>query len=65
MALFAHPAFVLSAPVVYSLIVPLAPLDAWITLYQQPCFRVSGDAAAYPAGLKERRRNLRDEVGGR
>ena len=35
-------AYVLSAPVIYSLIVPLVLLDAWITLYQQVCFRVYG-----------------------
>ena len=35
-------AYVLSAPVTYSLIVPLMLLDAWITLYQQVCFRVYG-----------------------
>jgi hypothetical protein len=35
-------AYVLSAPVIYSLIVPFALLDAWITLYQQVCFRVYG-----------------------
>lgn len=29
----------LTAPVVYSLVVPMALLDAWVTLYQAICFR--------------------------
>jgi hypothetical protein len=34
----------LTAPVVYSLVVPIAFLDLWITLYQTVCFRVYGIA---------------------
>ncbi|MFA6279479.1 MAG: hypothetical protein WC612_01620 [Bdellovibrionales bacterium] len=33
---------VLVAPVIYSLIVPLALIDVWTTLYQHLCFRVYG-----------------------
>jgi hypothetical protein len=33
---------VLTAPLVYSLILPLALLDLWATLYQQLCFRAYG-----------------------
>jgi hypothetical protein len=33
---------VFTAPVVYSLIVPIVLLDAWITVYQSICFRVYG-----------------------
>lgn len=32
----------LTAPLSYSLIVPLALMDAWITLYQHACFRIYG-----------------------
>ncbi|MGO4872626.1 MAG: hypothetical protein ACLPGW_18815 [Roseiarcus sp.] len=32
--------FVLTAPVIYSLIVPLVLIDAWASLYQAICFRV-------------------------
>jgi hypothetical protein len=32
----------LTAPLIYSMIVPLALLDLWITLYQAICFRVYG-----------------------
>ena len=34
----------LSTPFVYSLIIPLALLDAWVTLYQSICFRAWGIA---------------------
>lgn len=34
--------YVLTAPLIYSLIVPLVLLDAFITLYQQVCFRIYG-----------------------
>ena len=34
----------LSTPLVYSLILPLALLDAWVTLYQSICFRAWGIA---------------------
>ena len=35
-------ASLLTAPLVYSLVVPFALLDAWITLYQAICFRAWG-----------------------
>jgi hypothetical protein len=34
----------LSAPLVYSMIVPIALLDLWISVYQSICFRVYGVA---------------------
>lgn len=34
----------LTAPVIYSMIVPVALLDLWISLYQAICFRVYGIA---------------------
>lgn len=33
---------VLTAPLVYSLLLPIALLDLWATLYQHVCFRVYG-----------------------
>jgi hypothetical protein len=33
---------ILAGPVIYSMIVPLALLDAWATLYQHICFRAYG-----------------------
>lgn len=33
---------VLVAPVIYSMIVPMAVLDLWVTLYQHVCFRAYG-----------------------
>ena len=33
-------ATLLSAPLVYSMIVPIALLDLWISVYQSICFRV-------------------------
>ncbi|SMH50823.1 hypothetical protein [Maritimibacter sp. HL-12] len=39
-----RPAVVLSAPVIYSLILPLALVDLWVTLYQRICFPVYGIA---------------------
>jgi hypothetical protein len=39
-----HPLSVLSAPVIYSLIVPIALLDVWITVYQRLCFPLYGIA---------------------
>jgi hypothetical protein len=33
---------VLTAPVIYSLIVPLAALDVWVTIYQWICFPIYG-----------------------
>jgi len=35
---------VLTAPVIYSLIVPVALLDLWVSVYQAVCFRVYGIA---------------------
>ena len=35
-------AFILSAPVIYGMIVPLVFLDLGVTLYQQVCFRIYG-----------------------
>lgn len=34
--------YVLVAPVIYSVIVPLAFIDLWVTLYQHVCFRAYG-----------------------
>ncbi len=34
----------LTAPVVYSMVIPIALLDAWISLYQAVCFRAYGVA---------------------
>lgn len=34
--------FVLTAPVIYSLILPFALVDLWVSLYQAVCFRVYG-----------------------
>ncbi|HEY7293256.1 MAG TPA: hypothetical protein VH583_25700 [Vicinamibacterales bacterium] len=36
------PLSLLTAPVIYSLIVPIAIVDAWITAYQYLCFRAYG-----------------------
>lgn len=38
----AHPLSILSAPVIYSLIVPVVLLDLWASLYQAVCFPVYG-----------------------
>lgn len=38
----ARPLVVLSAPVIYSLIIPFAIVDVWTSLYQAVCFRVYG-----------------------
>jgi hypothetical protein len=38
----AHPLVVLTAPVIYSLIVPLVLLDLFVTIYQAICFPVYG-----------------------
>jgi hypothetical protein len=35
-----NPLNLLSAPLIYSLIVPIAILDAWLTVYQCVCFRL-------------------------
>lgn len=37
-----RPLNLLAAPVIYSMIVPIALLDAWITLYQWLCFPLFG-----------------------
>ena len=34
-----RPVVVLTAPVIYSLIVPMMLVDAWVSLYQAICFR--------------------------
>ncbi len=36
----APPAIIISAPIIYGMIIPLALLDLTITLYQQICFRI-------------------------
>ena len=38
----AAPAVVLTAPVIYSLIIPLAIADMWVSAYQAICFRAYG-----------------------
>ena len=38
------PMTIVTAPVIYSLIVPVALLDLWVTLYQAICFRAYGIA---------------------
>jgi hypothetical protein len=38
------PLTLITAPVIYSLIVPVAVLDLWVTLYQAICFRAYGIA---------------------
>lgn len=38
----ARPLVALSAPIIYSLIIPFAVVDAWVSLYQAICFRVYG-----------------------
>ncbi|MBA3069478.1 MAG: hypothetical protein FP825_13485 [Hyphomonas sp.] len=38
----ARPLVALSAPVIYSLIIPFAIVDAWVSIYQAICFRVYG-----------------------
>jgi len=38
----ASPATILSAPVIYSMIIPLALLDLWASLFQMLCFRAYG-----------------------
>lgn len=37
-----HPLNILSAPVVYSLLVPFVLLDLWVSLYQAICFPIYG-----------------------
>ena len=38
----ASPAVVLTAPVIYSLIIPFVVMDLWVSAYQAICFRVYG-----------------------
>lgn len=38
----ASPLVVLTAPVIYSLIIPFAVMDLWVSAYQAICFRVYG-----------------------
>lgn len=38
----ARPLVVLTAPVIYSLILPFLVLDLWVSIYQAVCFRVYG-----------------------
>lgn len=38
----ARPLVVLTAPVIYSLIIPFVVLDIWVSIYQAICFRVYG-----------------------
>lgn len=40
--LTARPLVVLTSPIIYSLIIPFAILDLWVSLYQAICFRVYG-----------------------
>jgi hypothetical protein len=44
------PINLLSAPVIYSLIVPIALVDLWITVYQAICFRMYGIARVRRSG---------------
>ena len=44
------PISLLSAPVIYSLIVPILLLDLWITVYQAVCFRIYGIARVRRSG---------------
>ena len=37
-----RPLNVLSAPVIYSMVFPIALLDAWVTIYQWICFPLFG-----------------------
>lgn len=38
----ANPLSLLTAPVIYSLLVPFALIDAWVTVYQRICFPIYG-----------------------
>ena len=44
------PLTILTAPIIYSLIVPIALLDLWVSAYQAICFRVYGIARVPRAG---------------
>jgi len=44
------PVNLLTAPVIYSLIVPIVLIDLWITLYQAVCFRMYGIARVRRSG---------------
>src|SRR4249919_1710882 len=37
-------ASVVTAPIIYSMVVPIGLLDLWITIYQHACFRIYGIA---------------------
>ncbi|MDV7271032.1 hypothetical protein RYZ20_08985 [Thioclava sp. A2] len=39
-----RPAVILSAPVIYSVAIPFAVIDLWVTLYQRICFPIYGIA---------------------
>jgi hypothetical protein len=58
----ANPLIVLSAPVIYSLIVPVVLVDIWVMAYQAICFPVYGipkvrrrDAEAFREKLTQRK----------
>jgi hypothetical protein len=40
----AHPLTLFTAPIIYSLLVPLVVLDAWVWLYERICFPIYGIA---------------------
>ncbi len=40
--LAAPPLFVITAPVIYSLLIPFAIVDLWVSIFQAICFRVYG-----------------------
>jgi hypothetical protein len=42
------PLTILSAPVIYSLVVPVAILDLWVSVYQRICFPIYGIARGRP-----------------
>jgi hypothetical protein len=44
----ANPLIVLSAPVIYSLIVPVVLVDVWVMAYQAICFPVYGNPKSEP-----------------
>ena len=38
----AKPSYILSAPIIYAMVIPIALLDLGMTIYQQICFRIYG-----------------------
>lgn len=38
----ATPSYILSAPIIYAMVIPIALLDLGMTIYQQICFRIYG-----------------------